>query len=182
MPSSGVTLGSPPRMRGKGGQTMAKRTGVGITPACAGKSTAAMAASRASRDHPRVCGEKSALHMRAMVSAGSPPRVRGKVADCGNYTALIGITPAYAGKRSRPWGCRKPLQDHPRVCGEKVRIRRHKVVCGGSPPRMRGKDLAEVAGLDHDGITPAYAGKSGSSWVCLIMARDHPRVCGEKCR
>ena len=31
-----------------------------------------------------------------------------------------------------------------------------------------------------DGITPAYAGKSGISPGFLLSYRDHPRVCGEK--
>ena len=46
---------------------------------------------------------------------------------------------------------------------------------------MRGK--AEFFPVfPHDsGITPAYAGKSGTPYNPPEEVRDHPRVCGEKC-
>ena len=34
--------------------------------------------SNMSRDHPRVCGEKSFFKISAKIGIGSPPRVRGK--------------------------------------------------------------------------------------------------------
>ena len=51
--------GSPPRVRGKAGLPFSSCSKIGITPACAGKSTAGVPVRRRSRDHPRVCGEKS---------------------------------------------------------------------------------------------------------------------------
>ena len=51
----------------------------------------------------------------------------------------------------------------------------------GSPPRMRGKALDAISGVLADGITPAYAGKSTHRPSRSALARDHPRVCGEKC-
>ena len=33
---------------------------------------------------------------------------------------------------------------------------------------------------ENDGITPAYAGKSGSACLRCSDAEDHPRLCGEK--
>ena len=70
----------------------------GITPACAGKSSAARRARQPSRDHPRVCGEKT--EYRALVTAhqGSPPRMRGKGLIMALKKTYEGITPAYAGK------------------------------------------------------------------------------------
>ena len=57
--SSCVTRGSPPRVRGKV-LTPPKIDWVfGITPACAGKRIQALCLRRGSRDHPRVCGEKT---------------------------------------------------------------------------------------------------------------------------
>ena len=94
----GMIAGSPPRVRGKGPVRRRDGAGMGITPAYAGKSRSCPPCRLPRMDHPRVCGEKDSLHLVAGAEKGSPPRVRGKVADCGNYTALIGITPAYAGK------------------------------------------------------------------------------------
>ena len=51
-------IGSPPRMRGKGQALLADNTGVGITPAYAGKSIFISLLIKFIQDHPRVCGEK----------------------------------------------------------------------------------------------------------------------------
>ena len=51
-------MGSPPRMRGKGLVVRAALPARRITPAYAGKSTTLKVHTQASRDHPRVCGEK----------------------------------------------------------------------------------------------------------------------------
>ena len=50
--------GSPPRMRGKAPEAVHPRAGRWITPAYAGKRWRVPAKLAASRDHPRVCGEK----------------------------------------------------------------------------------------------------------------------------
>ena len=53
-----LRLGSPPRVRGKGHRKVGGRKGLGITPACAGKSQRHDRIQMVGRDHPRVCGEK----------------------------------------------------------------------------------------------------------------------------
>ena len=94
--------------------------------------------------------------------------------------ALIGITPAYAGKRVRPFHVAHGQRDHPRVCGEK-RIPPHEVIRRlGSPPRMRGKEEDEDESGSTTGITPAYAGKRVLRPSPGGPDEDHPRVCGEK--
>ena len=45
---------------------------------------------------------------------------------------------------------------------------------------MRGKDRVALGKVDHDRITPAYAGKSTQVPFHYIIIRDHPRLCGEK--
>ena len=51
--------GSPPRMRGKVGCQACSQVDDGITPAYAGKSFENLMGQNDSRDHPRVCGEKT---------------------------------------------------------------------------------------------------------------------------
>ena len=51
-------IGSPPRVRGKGGKSHRSGHTGGITPACAGKSELSRCRVRLAEDHPRVCGEK----------------------------------------------------------------------------------------------------------------------------
>ena len=72
-------------------------------------------------DHPRVCGEKKKGALSSDKNAGSPPRVRGKVKSLMPYTNKIRITPACAGKSHSLIRIGLNSEDHPRVCGEKLR-------------------------------------------------------------
>ena len=96
---SPIRTGSPPRVRGKAGRCRCDRRGNGITPACAGKSQPHYRFRQCPRDHPRVCGEKTSARILLITSAGSPPRVRGKVSSRLFKMPLTRITPACAGKR-----------------------------------------------------------------------------------
>ena len=60
--------GSPPRVRGKERSFIIRRTTLGITPACAGKSPPPVGASWMQGDHPRVCGEKPAHWQKHKIS------------------------------------------------------------------------------------------------------------------
>ena len=52
------SLGSPPRVRGKDSAITIGANFAGITPACAGKRETRASMDFATKDHPRVCGEK----------------------------------------------------------------------------------------------------------------------------
>ena len=173
-------LRSPPRVRGKGSKSMAKRTGLGITPAYAGKSALVPLNLCLCGDHPRVCGEKQGVPAVAGRNLGSPPRMRGKVLPLLHSPHPPGITPACAGKRLRIGVRYAQRKDHPRVCGEKRQGNMNKEVKVGSPPRMRGKASHHEVCVLVLGITPAYAGKSSTATLAAHSTGDHPRVCGEK--
>ena len=86
--------------------------------------------------------------------------MRGKVALVLVVVALVGITPAGAGKSESGVGIKEreedhlrgcgeklisgarhsTLMDHPRGCGEKTNVISPGVNTRGSPPRVRGKD------------------------------------------
>ena len=172
--------GSPPRMRGKGTPAGAGTPRTRITPAHAGKSSAPARTLSTSGDHPRACGEKDGAHSQSLAYKGSPPRMRGKGWRWWPEQLRRGITPAHAGKRQGKQCEARRDRDHPRACGEKRDPCRSDKTRSGSPPRMRGKDLAAVVGAGRDGITPAHAGKS-SCWTTATAGKsDHPRACGEK--
>ena len=173
-------VGSPPRVRGKARSAARSLISTGITPACAGKRACRCRSRRDTRDHPRVCGEKSRCPAQSPARRGSPPRVRGKVRSSAVYCTPPRITPACAGKRTTGWNFRIRKRDHPRVCGEKHSLSFFIYALTGSPPRVRGKAVfGGGVGLD-DGITPACAGKSVYEAIFQQLWRDHPRVCGEK--
>ena len=152
----------------------------GITPAYAGKRIPTSRQIVLNRDHPRVCGEKRAPGGRRGNCVGSPPRMRGKGPVDRDGGRDLGITPAYAGKRTTRPPRRAATWDHPRVCGEKYQQMCQTETAQGSPPRMRGKAEPVWATIPWSRITPAYAGKSRLPKRELSAAGDHPRVCGEK--
>ena len=91
---------------------------------------------------------------------GSPPPMRGKVAQIQAYDLYNRITPAYAGKSFLSTFRAFCNQDHPRLCGEKSFEQFRTFCVKGSPPPMRGKEALYSAVQRGDRITPAYAGKS----------------------
>ena len=129
---------------------------------------------------PRVCGEKKVWYGVEDIASGSPPRMRGKAQAEQVRRFLNGITPAYAGKRTKSSRCPPRMWDHPRVCGEKNLCILRRVEIPGSPPRMRGKAPTKTGCSCPGGITPAYAGKRREDCDMGMYDRDHPRVCGEK--
>ena len=151
--------GSPPRMRGKGAASFPIDIGPRITPAYAGKRRQTSVRCACRWDHPRVCGEKITKVKSSQHTTGSPPRMRGKAVAGAPGKLAAGITPAYAGKSlgNSPAACK--MEDHPRVCGEKVFGPAVDAGQPGSPPRMRGKDSHPQYTTNQGGITPAYAGK-----------------------
>ena len=172
--------GSPPRMRGKGSGTLPHYDHQGITPACAGKSLKLSSRTTGRRDHPRVCGEKRVQLGHVLAALGSPPRVRGKAVHHKHRHSPGRITPAHAGKRTRPRRWVRPPRDHPRACGEKITDETIGVVIQGSPPRMRGKAVFPARQHRTAGITPACAGKRTQYFPACSCIWEHPRVCGEK--
>ena len=153
-----------------------------ITPACAGNRPPGCTGACSTWDHPRVCGEQSYLSCPRRKCRGSPPRVRGT-----GFMTLIDeaaerITPACAGNRELIRTKLRWREDHPRVCGEQLRMCCHTHHRMGSPPRVRGTDTLSITPFSARRITPACAGNSFLASGKPKIKRDHPRVCGEQAR
>ena len=93
------TSGSPPHGRGKVGPHTARKYAAGITPAWAGKSYVFGPLRPGSWDHPRMGGEKCGPGVVTNSIKGSPPHGRGKAGRAFGKMKVLGITPAWAGKR-----------------------------------------------------------------------------------
>ena len=106
--------------------------------------------------------------------------MRGKALLRERRHCVVGITPAYAGKREFTSGRCIALGDHPRICGEKRSATFSLTTIKGSPPHMRGKVTWDEGTGEVLGITPAYAGKSCYNTLAWLSRWDHPRICGEK--
>ena len=92
-----VPMGSSPRVRGTQASLCGYQVDPGIIPACAGNTNCSTVCKRASRDHPRVCGEHGSSVAPFARYGGSSPRVRGTHAPLVLDTDTTGIIPACAG-------------------------------------------------------------------------------------
>ena len=177
---SRISMGSPPRGRGKVAQKVHKGGKSRITPAWAGKSKSLYSGGRGHRDHPRMGGEKHAGRFKKLVGWGSPPHGRGKVQACPEDSPASGITPAWAGKRQPRRPSSRDRRDHPRMGGEKPPTDSAPPPGAGSPPHGRGKAAGAPVGRLAVGITPAWAGKRSTPPHGGWCRHNHPRMGGEK--
>ena len=176
----GLGKGSPPHRRGKVAQRWRVLPEHGITPAWAGKSSAARGCGKAHLDHPRMGGEKADIDDDGLHYKGSPPRGRGKGGDIVGGLGCVRITPAWAGKSLFCFTAAVPIQDHPRIGGEKGLGSQVTQLSQGSPPRRRGKEQGAGGRMAAHGITPAWAGKRQTAAMPRTMTRVHPRMGREK--
>ena len=89
----------PPLTRGRAESSLPVASGVGITPAYAGKSLYTQWDRRELRNYPRLRGEEFTSRSRFVGDLELPPLTRGRECNQLHRRNLLGITPAYAGKR-----------------------------------------------------------------------------------
>ena len=113
-------VGSSPRMRGKPVQRLSRRSGPGLIPAHAGKTTRKPLHSASHRAHPHACGENVRRSSLSSRTWGSSPRMRGKLHSAEAPLEAAGLIPAHAGKTV---ACKLFVIEgraHPRACGENL--------------------------------------------------------------
>ena len=147
--------GSPPHGRGKAASFIGGTWERRITPAWAGKNPWRSVSYRCCGDHPRMGGEKGEYDTDSDNDTGSPPHGRGKGVVNGRAGLLVGITPAWAGKRRKIFYRKYVYRDHPRVGGEKPAQQGVEPPCMGSPPHGRGKARGLLFSSHCARITPA---------------------------
>ncbi len=98
-----------------------------------------------------------------LVTAGSPPRLRGIQSDEPTIEYALRFTPAPAGNTVYVEGLKQQLSVHPRACGEYSLPQRDAVKTPGSPPRLRGIPEFLLAKLHVPRFTPAPAGNTSGA-------------------
>ena len=93
-----ASKGSPPHARGRLVVERRNNSPCGITPACAGKTSAMKLTIAPAPDHPRMRGEDGIDFVRDKTLFGSPPHARGRPVHRHLRGRSNGITPACAGK------------------------------------------------------------------------------------
>ena len=159
-----------PRTCGEHGVTEAQPiTTDGITPAHAGNTEMARYVRDYVEDHPRTCGEHSNRSKLSLFLWGSPPHMRGTPVARNIPSGSPRITPAHAGNTQRRRHQQWCLRDHPRTCGEHLRLKLYALYPVGSPPHMRGTLLRNWV-QEHGGrITPAHAGNTLLSYCGFTL-------------
>ena len=110
---------------------------------------------------------------------GSLLHVRGLLFFKDYFPSFPRITPARAGTTRSQRRNLELCRDHPRPCGDYIRIVLADEVDRGSPPRVRGLQPPLSSMTSIFGITPACAGTTYSSMLDEVDSEDHPRVCGD---
>ena len=172
--------GSSPRVRGTRRTELVNGRVDRFIPACAGNAVGRPGAGGTTAVHPRVCGERHTRKATATWSAGSSPRVRGTPKHTGRVSRRGRFIPACAGNappRPRAAAAR-PV--HPRVCGERSRIRYREFRMRGSSPRVRGTRPAQIVDPVVLWFIPEFAGNAPKSSIRNAATTVHPRVCGER--
>ena len=166
-------------MRGTHSASPTSLVVMGIIPAHAGNTRGTRITPEFDGDHPRACGEHQRVFHEGALCLGSSPRMRGTHGDVIGEIRAAGIIPAHAGNTLRSLGSLSANRDHPRACGEHRTMTPIRPFARGSSPRMRGTQNVSFLCCSTSGIIPAHAGNTSGILVCLRMAGDHPRACGE---
>ena len=129
--------------------------------------------------HPRSRGENLAVNGNFDGNFGSSPLTRGKPHPRGNVVDRGRLIPAHAGKTSVPCRSRPGSRAHPRSRGENSPARTSSLSSWGSSPLTRGKHWSAHPDGEGQGLIPAHAGKTSSSWKWPKSWTAHPRSRGE---
>ena len=150
-----------PRVCGENGEAIqSSGRSIGSSPRVRGKRVSAGSAGLARVAHPRVCGENANSARAEIKVSGSSPRVRGKQRSSSWRGLEAGLIPACAGKTFPLLLMRSLRPAHPRVCGENVRPAGLNSPTVGSSPRVRGKRGYKYSKVLISGLIPACAGKT----------------------
>ena len=155
-----VRAGSSPHGRGKHAESCGGSGPQRPIPAWAGKTLCGRGVVGVVQAHPRMGGENAWLNSWAVISPGSSPRRRGKLAPSGDTGQRPGLIPARAGKTVRSAWCGLRTAAHPRAGGENDIGDDGEVGRRGSSPRGRGKRAAQRRLFRSAGLIPARAGKT----------------------
>ena len=153
-------FGSSPRMRGAQSLPVPLQDRRRIIPADAGSTAGHLLENERDVDHPRGCGEHGAPVWRLAEESGSSPRMRGAPVRSPGAAPDSRIIPADAGSTQEISLLPAGMGDHPRGCGEHLKIKVGVDDRFGSSPRRRGAPSISGLFLRLAWIIPADAGST----------------------
>ncbi len=164
IPAIATRMGGPsPRVRGAHRPGRDDPSRAGTIPAGAGSTRRLLCRRSSCWDHPRGCGEHTALLGGPVSIQGPSPRVRGAPGGGEGRRFRHGTIPAGAGSTA---DCRDPSArrwDHPRGCGEHLEEEKAAASGTGLSPRVRG--ALRIAGILQPGGGTIPAGAGSTAWA-----------------
>jgi len=130
--------------------------------------------------HPRACGERDPLLLRARGRTGSSPRLRGTRARRPRHLHRQRFIPAPAGNARTQDRASRLAPVHPRACGERAPPEVAEIWYLGSSPRLRGTPRTQDGDGCYRRFIPAPAGNARPPPGSSRLQSVHPRACGER--
>ena len=155
--------GTPPRGRGRRAADPAQPDRRRNTPAQAGTTSAAGTPRAPAREHPRAGGDDAIFCSTLNLTAGTPPRGRGRPVHAGRDRRRVRNTPARAGTTPDPISPHTSHAEHPRAGGDDLCSHDSSRLSNGTPPRGRGRHVDRAEPEHPLRNTPARAGTTRSA-------------------
>ena len=137
--SSTSPSGSPPRMWGRRGNGVGQLFRHRFTPTHVGTTGIWCRSVVPPPVHPHACGDDRACTAGDRSSAGSPPRMWGRLDLMALRVHLQRFTPTHVGTTDSGNHCSRPQSVHPHACGDDCAPPTARLRRSGSPPRMWGR-------------------------------------------
>ena len=126
-----------------------------------------------------MCGENKKRFSVVLTLNGTSPRVWGKLCMAMVLWQLNRNIPTCVGKTMTLRTLSPDRREHPHVCGENFHRICLCVSCRGTSPRVWGKQEELPVEFSSRRNIPTCVGKTFYPLVQLILAPEHPHVCGE---
>ena len=172
--------GSSPHARG----TLNTRPAVArhrrFIPACAGNANTSLIIRSRMPVHPRMRGERSALHSAGRVDYGSSPHARGTRDRAPGDRESRRFIPACAGNAELPKKASAGAAVHPRMRGERRFWADNGRKKYGSSPHARGTLRVLSIPVRRPRFIPACAGNASARLLSDHPRTVHPRMRGER--
>ena len=173
-------IGSSPHARGTRPQVHHVGKGPRFIPACAGNAVAGSVSNRVATVHPRMRGERIAIHRSIYLSIGSSPHARGTL-DINELDRIrYRFIPACAGNAADALHGLGLCPVHPRMRGERFVHSSAMTNFDGSSPHARGTLVDFCQHGPHIRFIPACAGNATGCPACGPCVAVHPRMRGER--
>ena len=165
--------GQPPRER-------REKLALRFTPTRVGTTKYDTTPSSAIPVHPHACGDNARGAREAAWGRGSPPRVWGQHGPSRAQRIRTPVHPHACGDNAQYWVLHLwKIQVHPHACGDNAFIQGRLLRIYGSPPRVWGQHLPEVARLLDWRFTPTRVGTTLPIRLRAQPPTVHPHACGD---